>query len=167
MLRLVMVSLLVVAACLGHPEHRAPNNRVTVYALVTARSSTDWEVRVARTQASRTATTTIIVTTAPTATAPAPHSMVAAADAWLTIASEAFAANADADAIAAARVGIKELGRDYCPKLIKDDTELKIGMSDDSIRAGDDHEGAKALISVLRQRVELYFEKYAGVIRRP
>ena len=135
-------------------------------AVVTARSSTEWNVGVTRTQGARSATATVVVLTAPTKLAPAPHAEVAAAAAWLSLAHSAFEAGVFSDAVAAARQGITELGREYRPKLAKDDTSIRMAMADESLKNGDDKAGATGLIAVLDARIYLYLARYADSVHR-
>ncbi|CAN5689355.1 hypothetical protein BH11MYX3_BH11MYX3_36930 [soil metagenome] len=165
--------LVAISACPGKAPQPAPHNETTYHptdndvdAEVTQRSPDEWGVRVTRTQGERTASVTIITTTPPKPGAPAPHAELAAADAWLAIAREAFAAGVHADAITAARAGIKAIGADYRPKLVKDDTAIRLAMADESIQGGDAKEGATSLISVLDQRVHMYFLRYPHALRR-
>jgi hypothetical protein len=171
---LAALAVLFLAACPGSAPKPAPHNEATdhpantdVDAVVTQRSPDEWDVRVTRTQGDRSATITVISKTPPKPGAPAPHAEVAAADAWLAIAREAFAAGAHEDAITAAREGIEAIGRDYRPKLVKDDTAIRLAMADESIQAGNAKEGATSLISVLDQRVYMYFLRYPHDLRRP
>lgn len=133
-------------------------------AVVTPISSTEWSVTMTRQQGASSATVTVRVRTAPTASAPAPHAEVAAAQAWLSLARTAFDAGTFDGAVAAAKQGINTLGNSYRPKLVKDDTTIRIAMADDAIAKGDIKTGATSLMAVLDARITMYFTRYADAI---
>jgi len=67
--------------------------------------------------------------------------------------------------LARARAGIADLGDDYRPKRVKDDTGLHVLDANGAVAAGKTEEGARSLISVLDARIGLYFQRYQGEAR--
>lgn len=170
MRRLVLLAML--AAC-GHADHASsPSNKMNPASqtdqpapVITPRATNEWLLEVTRTQDQRSAKAAIVVSIAPTEASPAPHLRVASAQAWLAIARAALDLNAATEAVAAARAGIADLGDDYRPKRVKDDTGLHILDANGAIAAGRTEEGARTLISVLDVRIGLYFRRYESEAR--
>ena len=170
MKRLALLAML--AAC-GHADHASsPSNKMNTATqidqpapVVTPRATNEWLLEVTRTQGTRSAKAAIVVSVAPTEASPAPHLRVASAQAWLALARAAMDLNAATDAVAAARAGIADLGDDYRPKRVKDDTGLHVLDANGAIAAGKTEEGARTLISVLDARIGLYFRRYESEAR--
>jgi len=162
-----LVLLVMLGAC-GHADHASsPSNKMNSAPqtdqpapVITARAPNEWLLEVTRTQGTRSAKAAIVVSVAPTPASPTPHLGVASAQAWLTLARTATDLNASTDAVAAARAGIADLGDNYRPKRVKDDTGLHILDANGAISAGRTEEGARTLISVLDTRIGLYFQRY-------
>jgi hypothetical protein len=133
--------------------------------VVTPRAANEWLLEVTRTQGTRAGKGAIIIAVAPSATIPAPHLAVASAEAWLVLARGAMDLHASSDAVAAARAGIADLGDDYRPKRVKDDTGLHVLDANGAVAAGKTEEGARSLISVLDARIGLYFQRYRDEVR--
>jgi hypothetical protein len=167
----VTIMLVALAGCPGETPTPIQNTNGHMStqpdAVVAPHNANEWTVSVTRAQGQRSATGTIVIVTAPTKAVPAPHAEVAAAEAWLMLARGAFDARGFADAGAAAHEGIAALGEDYRPKLVKDDTFIRMSMGDESIHQGKLEEGATSLIAVLDSRIYMYFVKYKDVARRP
>lgn len=170
MMRVVVIAVLV--AC-GHAEHApSPSNTMNTAPhadqpapVVTPRAANEWLLEVTRTQGSRSAKAAILITVPPSASMPAPHLAVASAKAWLVLARGAMDLHAASDAVAAARAGIANLGDDYRPKRVKDDTGLHVLDANGAVAAGRIEEGARSLISVLDARIGLYFQRYQSEVR--
>ncbi len=170
MTRLVVIAALV--AC-GHVEHvPSPSNTMNTAPhadqpapVVTPRAANEWLLEVTRTQGTRSAKGAIIIAVPPSATNSAPHLPVASAEAWLVLARGAMELHASSAAVAAARAGIADLGDDYRPKRVKDDTGLHVLDANGAVAAGKTEEGARSLISVLDARIGLYFQRYQGEAR--
>jgi hypothetical protein len=171
MTRWVLLVLLLVAC--GHPDSvSSPSNTMTSAPhsdqpapVVTPRESNEWLLEVTRTQGTRSAKAAIVVRVAPSSAMPAPHLAVASAQAWLVLARGAMELHAATDAVAAARAGIADLGDDYRPKRVKDDTGLHVLDANGAIAAGKTEEGARSLLSVLDVRIGLYFRRYEAEVR--
>jgi len=96
-----------------------------------------------------------------------PHVELAAARAWHGL-SEAFLRDERvASAIATARQGIWELGSDYSPTTVKDDTRLKLAAAEDLLTNGREADAARMLDDVLSERIELYEQLYADELADP
>jgi hypothetical protein len=118
-------------------------------------------LRVERRQADRAATGEVLLRDA---AAHAGHERLAGARAWLGLGEHALA-DGDADpALAAARAGLDELGDDYAPAGVEDDTTLKAYAADELVEDGDTEGGARMLLGLLRERAELYAERHRDAI---
>jgi hypothetical protein len=118
-----------------------------------------WTIRVERTLAGAAAEGTVVLSRDEPA-----HTRLAAARAWLAVGQELQARGAAADAIAAARAGIDELGYGYAPPEAIDDTSLKIGAAEDLIDKGRVDNAATTLLRVVETRIALYLTRYADVV---
>jgi hypothetical protein len=133
---------------------------------VAVRSATEWTVRVVHALAGQSATGEIVTTTKPTPDNLAPHAGLASAEAWRAIAA-ALVEHDPAHAYTAAGYGIDALGRSYAPRGTKDDTVFAISSAEQDAAAGSASAAAGTLIRVLGERVDLYYKKYDGAVRRP
>lgn len=134
--------------------------------VVVATSTTTWTIEMTRVLGAQRASGRVIVAIAPTATNTAPHSALASAEAWLAVAGNALNAGASNDAVNAVRCGIAELGDNYRPKGIKDDTGIHLLDAYSTIAGGRTTDGAKELVAILRTRIALYFKRYEGEVQR-
>jgi hypothetical protein len=95
----------------------------------------------------------------------APHAELVGARAWAALGSQCLTAEDAASAVSAARAGLKELGDDYRPRGVKDDTLMKIDAADERIANGAVADGATVLLRVLETRIQLYVQKYNAEVR--
>ena len=89
------------------------------------------------------------------------HKRLAAARAWLALGERL---SDPAEALAAARSGLEELGRDYASRRTKDDTALKLALADDQLAGGDVESAAAITLRTLETRTELYMDLHADAI---
>ena len=161
----------VLVAC-GTPPAEAPASNRTV--AMTA-SNTDtvepqgagaWSLHAERHLAGRAARATAIVV-APDRPDPAasPHTRLAGARAWSALGAQCQSAGDAANAAAAARAGLQELGNDYRPPGVKDDTLMKIDAAEERIADGAAADGATGLLRSLDTRIQLYVQKNAPDVR--
>jgi hypothetical protein len=118
-----------------------------------------WTIRVERGLAGAVAEGTVVLSRDEPA-----HARLAAARAWLAVGQELQARGDAADAIAAARAGIDELGDDYARRDAIDDTDLKIYAAEDLIEQGRVDNAATTLLRVVEKRLALYLTRYADVV---
>jgi hypothetical protein len=86
---------------------------------------------------------------------------LAGAEAWASLA-RSFAEASDWDAaLAAARGGIDELGRDYRPPSVRDDTRMKMAAVDERLAAGHPDDAARTLLGILESRIAMMRERVA------
>jgi hypothetical protein len=148
------LALALLAACSGQPHgvHRA--ERVIASPDMTLRERSDGltEILVVRAQGDVRAPGDATVRGAP-----APHVRLAGARAWLAVSQLATGA----DAYAAVKAGLAELGNDYAPRGAIDDTTslLRIAESaDDPMKAAD--AARKALVDRIAMYVRRYREEF-------
>jgi hypothetical protein len=127
------------------------------------RKDGEWVVRVTRSQgaASKTGSVVIRQATEPSAAAP-PHVALAAARAWLALGNDALAAKHVDAAIQSARAGLAELGNDYAPPDVDDDSGLKLHAADELIHSGKADNGAAMMLRMLSTRIQLYLQRYGA-----
>jgi hypothetical protein len=94
------------------------------------------------------------------------HERLAGARAWLALGERLLDAGNAAEALAAARAGLEELGSDYASPRTKDDTSLKLALAEDRLAEGDTESAAVISLRMLEDRTELYADKHAGAIER-
>lgn len=85
-----------------------------------------------------------------------PHAGLAGARAWLSLGQARMAAGSFAEAMAAARAGLDELGTDYAAPGVKDDTRLKLDAAEERREEGRLDAAARVMLRVLEARIELY-----------
>lgn len=85
----------------------------------------------------------------------------AAAQAWLAVARACLEADAGAEAFAAARSGIEELGQAYADPEADDDTTLKLVAAEDARDKGLEH-AASAMMRVLEDRLAMFVRAQGG-----
>jgi hypothetical protein len=96
----------------------------------------------------------------------APHPRLTAARAWLEVGTRALAEGDGHGAVRAARSGLGELGDDYAPRGVKDDTGLKLLAADELAGQGRLDDAAALMLRMLEARGELYAERHASDIAR-
>jgi hypothetical protein len=125
-----------------------------------------WTVRVNRTQNGVSSEGTVVIrqASAPAAGAP-PHASLAGARAWLALGEARLQANRSDEAVSCAHAGIEELGADYAQDHVKDDTGLKIHIADELIENGQAADGARMMLRMLAERIQMYVQRNAeGII---
>jgi hypothetical protein len=90
------------------------------------------------------------------------HERLAGARAWLALGERLLEAGNSADALAAGRAGLEELGSDYASRRTKDDTALKLALADERLAEGDEESAAAITLRMLEDRAELYEDKHSG-----
>ncbi|MBW1880820.1 MAG: hypothetical protein JRI25_08695 [Deltaproteobacteria bacterium] len=87
---------------------------------------------------------------------------LAGARAWQALA-KAFLEKEDWEAaLACAQQGVDELGRDYAPPSVRDDTRMKMRAVDERLEAGRPDHAALTLTGILEARVAMMGEKLSG-----
>jgi hypothetical protein len=158
-------------AC-GAPPAEAPASNRTV--AMTA-SNTDtvepqgagaWSLQAERHLGGRVAraTATVVASDRPDPATSA-HARLAGARAWSTLGAQCLSAGDATNAVAAARAGLLELGDDYRPPGVKDDTMMKIDAAEERITDGALADGAAVLLRSLDTRIQLYVQKSAPEVR--
>ncbi len=94
-----------------------------------------------------------------------PHAKLAGARAWAAVGAQCLSADDAANAAVAARSGLKELGDDYRPNGVKDDTLMKIDAAEERITDGAAGDGASGLLRQLDTRILLYVKKHVAEVR--
>jgi hypothetical protein len=148
------VVLVLLAACSGQPHRVQRAERIVASADMTLRERSDGqtEILVVRAQGDVRAPGDATVSGPP-----APHVRLAGARAWLAVSQLA----SGADAYAAVKAGLGELGQDYAPRGAIDDTNslLRIAeIADDPAKAAD--AARKALVD----RIAMYVRRYQGEV---
>ena len=69
------------------------------------------------------------------------------------------------DAVTAAQAGLNELGDDYRPRGVKDDTMMKIDAAEERIAEGAVADGAAVLLRMLETRIQLYVQNHGPHLR--
>jgi hypothetical protein len=125
-----------------------------------------WSLHAERHLAGHAARATAIVV-APDRPDPAmsPHTRLAGARAWSALGAQCLSAGDAANAAAAGRAGLQELGDDYRPEGVKDDTFMKIDAAEERITDGAVADGAAGLLRSLDTRIQLYVQKNAPDVR--
>jgi hypothetical protein len=125
-----------------------------------------WSLQSERHLAGRAARATAIIV-APDRPDPAasPHTRLAGARAWSALGAQCLSAGDAASAAAAARAGLQEIGDDYRPDGVKDDTLMKIDAAEERITDGAVADGAAGLLRSLDTRIPLYVQKNAPDVR--
>jgi hypothetical protein len=133
---------------------------------VNVRSATEWTVRVEHAVSGRAAAAEIVTRTRPTPSVPVPHLRLVSTEAWRSVAIASIDARDPNAAVIAIRHGLDELGDAYSRDTLKDDTVFTITKADQQIDRGQLMDGANALLHVLEERLDFYYEKFSDV-RRP
>jgi hypothetical protein len=118
-------------------------------------------LRVERTQADLAATGEVQLRDA---SAEGDHERLAGARAWLGLVEQALAEGDPGAAVGAARAGLDELGEEYAPDGVEDDTTLKVYAAEELVGEGDAEGGARMLLDLLRERAALYAERHRDAI---
>ena len=92
------------------------------------------------------------------------HMVLAAARAWVNVATELLERDDAAGARAAALAGVDELGWAYEPRRYKDDTGLMLRLADDREAEGDVEAAARYTISVVNSRIWMYLRAHRGEV---
>lgn len=133
---------------------------------VEAKAAGEWSLETERALAGRSARATAIVIAANKPDpAASPHTRLAGARAWASLGAQCQSAGDSVNAVAAARSGLEELGDDYRPPGVKDDTMLKIDAASERIADGAVADGAAVLLRMLDTRIQLYTQKHASEVR--
>jgi len=109
--------------------------------------------------------TAIVVASDKPDPASSPHTRLAGARAWSALGAQCLSAGDAANAAAAARSGLQELGNDYRPPGVKDDTMMKIDAAEERIADGAIADGAAGLLRSLDTRIQLYVQNNAPGVR--
>jgi hypothetical protein len=94
-----------------------------------------------------------------------PYRELVGARAWAALGAQSLSAADAQAAVEAARAGLKELGDDYRPPGVKDDTMLKIDAAEERVAEGAVADGAAVLLRMLDTRMHLYLQKHGPGIR--
>jgi hypothetical protein len=159
-------------AC-GAPQPEDPASNRTVAMTVSNTNTTveakgvgEWSLETERHLGDRAARATAIVvaSTKPDPAAP-PHANLVGARAWAALGAQCLSAGDAANAVVAARAGLKELGDDYRPSGVKDDTMMKIDAAEERITNGAVADGAAVLLRMLDTRIRLCVQKHTPHLR--
>ena len=133
---------------------------------VEAKGAGEWSLGTERHIGAHTARATAIIV-APNQPDPdaSPHAKLAGARAWAAVGAQCLSAGDAANAAVAARAGLKELGDDYRPRGVKDDTLMKIDAAEERIADGATADGASVLLRQLDTRIQLYVQNHAPEVR--
>lgn len=110
------------------------------------------------------ATAIVVASSKPDPAAP-PHAELVGARAWAALGTQRLSAGDASNAVSAARAGLKELGDDYRPRGVKDDTMMKIDAANERIAEGAVADGAAVLLRMLDTRIQLYVQKHRPDVR--
>jgi len=94
-----------------------------------------------------------------------PHARLAAARAWHAVGERALASGAAEHAVEAAESGLDELGGEYAPEDVKDDTSLKLAAARGRLAEGAIRDAAEVMLRMLRTRTELYARRHSSLLR--
>jgi hypothetical protein len=97
---------------------------------------------------------------APAHSSGAPHARLSAARDWLAVGARALADGDGPRAVRAARCGLEELGDDYAPPGVKDDTGLKLLAADELVGEGRLDDAAALMLRMLETRAELHAHRH-------
>lgn len=92
------------------------------------------------------------------------HKGLAGARAWLALGRQKLDAGEAAEALAAARSGIDELGRSYSTSAVIDDTSLKLAAADEREEDGELEHAATIALRVLETRTRIYLTAHPEVV---
>src|SRR5262249_49020154 len=125
----------------------------------------EWSVQVTRRHEDTAATGAVVIrhVSEPDAASP-PHVALAGARAWLALGTEKLATKRIEDAVYCARAGLSELGTDYAPQNVEDDTDLKLHAAEELVKTGRAENGAAMMLRMLSTRIQLYAQRYAADI---
>ena len=87
-----------------------------------------------------------------------PHLVLAESKVWLALGQIWLATNDMEAALTCAKAGLEELGDEYAPFLVEDDTDLKLFLAEGRIEKGHLNEGAELMLRALETRISLYAE---------
>ena len=131
---------------------------------LSAETRTPSRLEAVRRYASFSATGTVkLRKTAPEAAA-SQHSRLAGTRGWLRLGEQRLSAQDWRGAIACARAGLEELGDDYAPPRIVDDTSLGLGAARAQEDSGNLEDAATMMLSDLETRTRLYIKLHASEI---
>ncbi len=88
------------------------------------------------------------------------HIMLVGARAWHSLGTQFLEGRDPTGATHCAQSGIAELGKDYAPDNVCDDTGLKIHAAEALIADGSCVDGARLFLRMLQERLDLYKELY-------
>lgn len=89
-----------------------------------------------------------------------PEQVCAASQVWLALGQVWLAVNQIEGAIICAKAGLEEVGHDYAPPYIEDDTELKLLLAEKRIEKGHLKDGANMMLRVLENRLLLHSKRH-------
>ena len=139
---------------------RSPNNNPRPERVESA-GPDRWRIRTRRELSGRHASAEVVVQ-APADQDSPPHIQFAGARAWLALAEALIRDGQASLAIESARSGLHELGNDYSPPGVKDDTTLKVLAAEDLAATGREVDAAPMLITALETRTRLYRRLHAA-----
>lgn len=87
-----------------------------------------------------------------------PHLVLAESKVWLALGQIWQATNDLEAALTCAKAGLEELGDEYAPFLVEDDTDLKLLIAEGRIEKGYLSEGVELMLRALETRISLYAE---------
>lgn len=87
-----------------------------------------------------------------------PHITLAESKVWLALGEIWLATNDLEAALTCAKTGLEELGDEYAPFLVEDDTDLKLFLAEGRIEKGYLNEAAELMLRALETRILLYAE---------
>jgi hypothetical protein len=126
-----------------------------------------WMLRATRQQGGHQAHGEILLQAASAPVKGSLHAAAAGGRAWLKLGQARLQAADTNGAIAAAYAGLEDLGRDYAPPGVRDDTTLKIDAAKERINEGHVADGARVLLRVLDARLQMYLLGHEGTVRLP
>jgi hypothetical protein len=140
----------------------ASNTNITVE----PKGAGEWSLETERRVGARAARGTVIVVAAEKPDpAASPHAELVGARAWAAVGAQCLSDGEAGDAVTAAQAGLKELGDDYRPRGVKDDTMMKIDAAEERIAEGAVADGAAVLLRMLETRIQLYVQNHGPNLR--
>ena len=131
---------------------------------VTAEADGTWRIVARRARDARQGDATLVVRADAAPAADAPAARLAAGRAWLSLGRAAQAEGDAAAALACAKSGLGELGRDYRPPNVADDTSVKLIAADMRVQDGHLADGAEVTLRMLEIRLRLMAQKHAAAL---
>jgi hypothetical protein len=163
--------MMVIACGAPQPEAPASNRTVAMTASTTditveASGTGAWSIATERQIGDRAArATTIVVAVDKPDPRASPHAELVGARAWAALGADCMSAGDVANAARAAQAGLDELGADYRPRGVKDDTMMKIDAANERIAEGAVADGAAVLLRTLETRIALYVQNHGPDLR--